>query len=111
MKYNNSEVSATCKLCRVDDESREHLLGRCSALSQLREENFTRLKAILSDDNKFTTITQYFDMLIQIILDCSHSSLKDRVILSPEQETDIERWSQAYCETLITHRAQIISSK
>ncbi|KAH3741334.1 hypothetical protein DPMN_048058 [Dreissena polymorpha] len=109
--YNKSEVSATCKLCGVDDETREHLLGSCSALSQLREENFTRLKAILSDDNKFTTITQDFHMQIQIILDCTHSLLKDRVILSREQETDIERWSQAYCERLITHRAQIISSK
>ncbi len=74
MKYNKSEVSATCKLCGVDYETREHLLGRCSALSQLREENFTRLRAILSDDNTFTTITQDFDMLIQMILDCTHSS-------------------------------------
>ena len=110
MKYNKSEVSATCKLCGVDDETREHLLGRCSALSQLREENFTRLRAILSDDNKFTTITQDFDMLIQMILDCTHSSLKNLVVLSPAQETDIERWSKAYCEGLVTHRAKIISS-
>ncbi|KAH3753379.1 hypothetical protein DPMN_188015 [Dreissena polymorpha] len=111
MKYNKSEVSATCKLCEVDDETREHLLGRCSALNRLREENFTRLKGSVSDDNKCTTITQDLDMLIHIILDCTHSSLKDLVVLSPEQETNIKRWSQAYCERLVTHRAQIISSK
>ncbi|KAH3754054.1 hypothetical protein DPMN_188712 [Dreissena polymorpha] len=111
MKFNKSEVSATCKLCGSDDETREHLLGSCSALSQIREENLTRLNVILSNDNIFTTITQDSGMLIQIILDCTHSSLKDHVILSRDQETDIERWSQAYCERLITHRAQIISSK
>ncbi|KAH3814956.1 hypothetical protein DPMN_143474 [Dreissena polymorpha] len=100
MKYNTSEVSATCKLRGVDDETREHILGRCSAISQLREKKVTRLKAILSDDNKFTTITQDFDMLIQMIIDCTHSSLNTLVVLSTEQETDIEKWSQAYCERL-----------
>ncbi|KAH3754102.1 hypothetical protein DPMN_188763 [Dreissena polymorpha] len=86
MKINKSEVSATCKLCGSDDETTEHLLGSCSALSQIREENLTRLNVILSNDNIFTTITQDSGMLIQIILDCTHSSLKDHVILSRDQK-------------------------
>ena len=102
-RYNQNMVPATCKLCGQEDETREHLLINCIAYADIRRKGLNKLQAILKDD-MFTSITQDKDLLIQIILDCTHSSLSHLNLLRA-QEIDIERWSQIYCEQIITLRA------
>ncbi|KAH3803078.1 hypothetical protein DPMN_156778 [Dreissena polymorpha] len=50
---------------------------------------------------EFAAICSDGDLLIQTILDCIHVSLQQHIRLSRKQKTDVERWSQIYCELII----------
>ncbi|KAH3694410.1 hypothetical protein DPMN_032120 [Dreissena polymorpha] len=54
----------------------------------------------------FAAIRCYGDLLIQTIFDCTHVSLQKHINLSKprKQKTDVERWSQIYCERIISYR-------
>ncbi|KAH3722369.1 hypothetical protein DPMN_065328 [Dreissena polymorpha] len=49
------------------------------------------------------------NILIQTILDCTHVSLQQHINLTKKKKTDVERWSQIYCERIISSRTGQLS--
>ncbi|KAH3851403.1 hypothetical protein DPMN_093884 [Dreissena polymorpha] len=108
VRFNRNEVSATCKLCNMGDETREHLLLTCKAHTQVRSEEMNMLQQIIGRQ-EFAAIRCNGDLLIQTILDCTHVSLQQHINLSRKQKTDVERWSQIYCEQISSSRTGQLS--
>ncbi|KAH3802835.1 hypothetical protein DPMN_156525 [Dreissena polymorpha] len=77
-RFNRNEVSATCKLCNMGDETREHLLLTCTAHTEVRSEGMKMLQQIIGRQ-EFAAICCNRDLLIQTILDCTHVSLQQHI--------------------------------
>jgi hypothetical protein len=69
--FNQHSVNPNCLLCHAEPETRMHCLILCPALESARRPTLSQLRSILAHIN--------FDFnsenLLQIILDCTHSSL------------------------------------
>ncbi|KAH3725298.1 hypothetical protein DPMN_051132 [Dreissena polymorpha] len=89
-RFTRNEVSATCKLCNIGDETREHLLLTCKAHTEVRSEGMNMLQQIIGRQ-AFAAIR------------CNRDNQ------SRKQKTDVERWSQIYCERSISSRTDQLS--
>ena len=108
--YNkNKNLSAVCPMCKLTDESLEHFLLRCTALSEIRHsivneiiDHYNNLyhKYHLDDDTS----------LLQIIIDPNILKLKNSKIDSVELE-NIEFHSRRLCYTLHSKRAKLLSDE
>ncbi|KAH3825862.1 hypothetical protein DPMN_127745 [Dreissena polymorpha] len=92
----------------MGDETRENLLLKCKAHTEVRSEGINMLQHIIGRQ-EFAAIHCNGDLLIQTILDCTYVSLEQHINLSKKQKNDVERWSQIYCERIISSRTGQLS--
>ena len=84
-KFNKHKVSATCPLCELDVENRQHFLLNCSETESTRRQFLSMLKTVVSniDSGLERTIFQDSSLLTQLILDVSNPDIP--IILQSEE--------------------------
>jgi hypothetical protein len=105
-KFNQNDVKATCKLCKAEDETLEHFLLRCNSLQETRRDSLQILQRIISP----TFRLENSELLVQLLLDCTHDRLKHLILLSDEQRNNVERYSQVICYRLHRTRTLLLTS-
>ena len=100
-----------CILCSASIEDLKHMIFECPALSDTRGDDPSKIadsipcvyeqKAILYSDKEF---------MLQMLIDCSSSVFKERIPLSDDIITYIERQSQKLLMKLHLKRASLLKS-
>ena len=103
-RFNQNTVDKTCRLCNVEEETLEHFVLYCRALQNVRTEHIERIQSLVS------VRLEDPDIILQLILDCTHERLRNIIPLSPNQIRDIERCSQVLCYKLHSTRSLLLTS-
>jgi hypothetical protein len=85
-KHGNNSI---CLVCGKDDETVEHFILQCPALSIVRDPIITEISFILYDQHRINFDTFNIQRKIQTMLDCSN------LIRNKEH---IQTWSQMECQ-------------
>ena len=106
-RFNQQEVPATCKICRQEDETLGHFILQCPAYTTERETLFKFLQDIIDtkSNNTWTEILEQ-NLILQIVMDCTHPTITNRIGTSPEKLKAIERGTQVFCYKIHLKRAK-----
>ena len=85
IKMNKNGKDGVCLICGEDDETVEHFILQCPALSVVRDPVITEISFILYEQHRINFDTFNIQKKIQTILDCSN------LIRNKEH---IQTWSQ-----------------
>ena len=106
------KTSSLCPLCKIGSENIEHFVIKCSALNNTRYPYLQNIVQFLSDHNINTDFIHQTNLLVQLILDASHVTLK--AYLLPlcdimEQMNKLETITRSLCFALHFRRAQLLN--
>ena len=111
-RFNQYEVNPTCTICKEEPENRLHFILRCKQLDDNRRYQLNRIKQLLHDiysPDIADAIIEDQNILLQVILDCSHPSLQGLADNPPLESlgTEIEPMSRSLCYGLHLRRAAL----
>ena len=103
-KFYSYREKPDCKLCLEDVEDRKHFILECGVLKSVRTPFLLELKNILMDvDESIYEHLQRKNLLLQLLLDCTHSSIP-LVLQSSDVAYRIESLSRGLCFALHRER-------
>jgi hypothetical protein len=113
-------TKACCPLCHSAPENRSHFILQCSSLHHVRDPYITLLVTYLQQHSvNCQPILNSEDLLLQLILDCTHPKLHPFLNVScdvcSKNDSDaccideVERISQRLCYALHYKRAQLLT--
>ena len=103
--FNQNEISRTCLLCQQEDETTEHFILHCTALSAVRQ---SMLKSM---EDMYVDIFNHqpdLEDLLQFILDSS-ALLGGEEAIQSQLRADIEKASRCLCHRLHIERYKRLS--
>ena len=106
-KFNQYSVDETCPLCGEEPEDRCHFILKCQKLDVPRSYYLDHLRKLLYDicsHDEANAIMVNQQLILQLILDCSHPAVVSVINLTPHLIERIERISRKLCFTLHRHR-------
>ena len=106
-KFNQHSVDDTCPLCREEPEDRCHFILRCQKLNTPRSYYVDHLRKLLCEICSHEEVNDIMvdqQLILQLILDCSHPAVANVINLTPYLIERIERISRKLCFTLHKHR-------
>ena len=93
-KYKQS-TSSVCIICGRQDENIKHFLLECEELSIVRKSSLSDIVNIIP--SVFLHKPQLFtnpDLILQLLIDCSHDNITDKFPIQQSLKDNIERQSQ-----------------
>ena len=113
-KFNQFNVNPTCKICGEEAEDRLHFILRCNALEANRRHHIKKICDILNKSYSSATVQKIVGnqlTMLQIILDCTHNSLK-KMDFEPQIKMlcdTIEPASRMLCYSLHVKRSSLLN--
>ena len=105
-KFNKYEVNPTCVMCDEGDETREHFILTCKALSQKRDPYLARLTNILTPI--LGNLDTNTEKLFELIVDCSSTRLDSNLTENNNIQSQIESIGRDLLYTLHCQRATML---
>ena len=108
--FNQHEIESTCPLCQNAPETREHFLAVCPTLSSIRDAHFSRITTFLFNSNtdRENNWKNEPGWLTQLILDCTHPSVKAHLGLTPNELSGLEGKTRDLCFALHAARSSVV---
>ena len=111
-KYNGTQTSAECQLCHKEDEDLEHFILRCADLQICRTQPLLSLERICNTARPSSYLQlQTEGLLLQMILDCTHTDIEQLVRLNKKLQIDVERLSHQLVQKLHLRRTLILNER
>ena len=111
--FNQFKVDPTCKICKQEPESREHVISVCSTYHDKRSSFKTNVTSLLPEiQSKLAHIFTDNDLFTHFVLDCSHQSVLN-VIGTPFSETvisEIELSSRIFIHQIHLKRMKLLNT-
>ena len=114
-QFNQYKVKMTCPLCELDNESREHFIISCPALSNVRHYYFREIQkhlTVLLGPGGWSSLAQDQTMLVKLILDVTHLSKlipdKNNLALNTLR---LENLTRGLCYALHSERSKAIEAR
>ena len=105
-KFNKYEVNPTCVMCDEGDETREHFILTCKALSQKRDPYLARLTNMLTPI--LGNLDTNTEKLFELIVDCSSTRLDSNLTENNNIQSQIESIGRDLLYTLHCQRATML---
>lgn len=112
-KFNQFEVVPTCSICNKEPEDRSHFILSCMLLEETRRHHIEKISRMLQRLYSCKTaemIIRNQNVLLQLILDCTHESLSSLGIQPPLSFycREIEPVTRLMCFSLHMRRASLL---
>ena len=104
-RFNQHEIDATCELCKLEPEDREHFILHCKTLSEVREKHLPKLLELVPE-----MIGRKEDLL-QLILDSTHENLSLEELCTKSKLPQLEQISRNLLYELHTNRTRALTNK
>ena len=94
------QMSATCLLCKTDDETLQHFILTCPTLNTVRELHIHKIIGYISHkrNTQFHLLNDH--LKLHLILDATHHCIKDLFLLKKEDVDEIEELTHNYLYAL-----------
>ena len=105
----SGQGSPICKICKLENESIDHILSQCPAYHAIRDRIFQEFSAIClftQNSLNFENIRTDSKTLTQFILDPTSFNLRERVHVSDPVVPALFKLSRDYCMAIHTERSR-----
>lgn len=111
VKFNQHETDSTCLLCKLAPEDMKHFIIDCPALSTQRQYQKAILRRLLLTECIESEVDQLLcngEVLLQFIMDCSHDSLQNVIVLPINAPELFEPQTRQWCFSLHMKRCNLM---
>ena len=109
-KFNQYNVSPICQLCNKDPETREHFLTCCESLQNIRSVYHSKIRSLFEpSSDKINSLLDDPARCTQLLLDSSHSDIKNTLQPNSTQISELELYSREFIFKIHVKRTKILS--
>ena len=109
--FNQFQVDPICRLCKLEPETRKHMIVSCASLQNVRKYYIQMLRDILVDtDVPQHLVLNHPDLLTQLILDPTSDKITEKIALTKSTLQKIVNTTHKMLFTLHNRRITILNS-